>query len=162
MLTQEYVKKLFNYNPETGDLIWKVSSSRNIKIEDIAGTIISDGYLQVQINKKRYLVHRIIWLWNYGVFPKNQIDHKNRDAADNRIENLRDATQSENSGNKGRSKSNTSGIKGVYWKKDCKKWRVQIQINGKKVHLGYYVKIEDAELAYKKAAIEKLGEFSGF
>ena len=146
-MTQDIVRKLFNYNEFTGLLTWKIKSAKNIKVGDEAGTIGSHGYIQVTIKGKLYLVHRIIWLWYYGYLPENLIDHKNRNKIDNCIKNLRETTQICNLRNTGNISSNTSGIKGVCFDKRDEKWTTYIMVNKKHRSLGSYKDFDDAVCA---------------
>ena len=92
MITQEELKELLDYNPETGLFTWNVYN--NIKNKTTAGTF-NDGYIQIKIKQKIYQAHRLAWLYVYGEWPKGQIDHINGIRDDNRIENLRDVTNRE-------------------------------------------------------------------
>ena len=107
-LTVDLLKELFDYDKETGNLIWKRKPSTKIKVGDIAGTLKDNGYIYVGINHNSYRAHRLIFLMHKGYLPKT-IDHINRDKLDNRIENLRPATVSQNSMNRDISSKNTSG-----------------------------------------------------
>lgn len=138
MLTQEDVRKLFNYDKLTGSLIWKIRLSNRISIGDYAGSMSNKGYLTTRVKNKLYLNHRLIWLYHYGYFPENQIDHIDRDKLNNRVNNLREVSQSCNIRNTGSRKNNKSGVKGVSWHKASKSWRVNIMTNGKPNYLGYY------------------------
>lgn len=153
-LAQDLVRELFDYNEATGELIWKVSTAIRIKIGDVAGSLNKiSGYYQVMINNKNYRLHRIIWLWQYGYTPTT-LDHIDRDRTNNKIENLREVTVSENNQNKSLSSNNTSGYKGVNWDKREGKWRAKIQLNNKMKHLGYFDNLQDAINARKEG--EKL------
>ena len=111
-LTQEKLKTLLNYNPETGIFTWK---KRN---QNISGTINNKGYVVIQINNKIYLAHRLAWLYMTGLWPKNDIDHFNQVRTDNRFFNLREATRKENCQNVHKPHpNNSSGYLGVYWNK---------------------------------------------
>ena len=140
-LTQQHLKELLHYDKETGIFTWKISRCNSIKIGDEAGNKHNAGYLIIGISilsvPKRYLSHRLAWLYVYGEFPKEHIDHVNHDRKDNRIDNLREATQKHNCRNASKYKTNKSGINGVNWHKRVKKWRAEIKVNGKKIHLGY-------------------------
>ena len=142
MLTQEIVKELLNYNPETGELFWRERSIKWFKTERdckiwntrFAGkeaftALDSKGYFRSAILSKEYRVHRIIWLWVFGKWPKGQIDHINHDKKDNRLVNLRDVTHRENHKNQSIAKNNTSGCAGVYFNKQIEKWQAQIMID---------------------------------
>ena len=87
-MTQEYLKSLLYYNPETGKFTWRVSKNNRVKCGSEAGTIQSSGHRRIRIDKKDYLAHRLVWLWYYGRWPENEIDHINK-PDDNRLKNLR-------------------------------------------------------------------------
>ena len=125
-LTQTEVKRLFHYNPDTGVLTRRISAGP-AKAGSKAGHLDSHGYLQVRAgNKKKYLVHRIIWLHVYGYWP-GLLDHINRDKTDNRIANLREVSMSENLLNTNLRKNNTSGVKGVHFDIHTRRWRAQFR-----------------------------------
>lgn len=100
-------------------------------------------------------------MFHHGYLP-GEIDHINNIKMDNRIENLREADRSRNCMNKNITKSNKTGFKGVSWFKKSKKYRAQIQINGKPKHLGLYNCPKEAHLSYCKAALERDAEFAKF
>jgi len=152
MITQELVKSLFDYDPNTGVFKRKVTVSNNAKVGQTLDSKNSHGYLQAAIKKKSFKVHRLIWLYVYGEFPKDTIDHINGIRDDNRIENLRACTNKENLQNKKFFKNNTTGYKGVV--KKGNKFVAQIGFNGKCKHLGYFLKAEDAHKAYCEAGIK--------
>ena len=131
-LTQKRVRALFDCDPETGLLTWKVNKGR-IKAGQLAGGMFKSGYLAVGVDCSRYYSHRVIWLWYYGYFPENDIDHVNRDRFDNRICNLREVSRSCNNYNSCVSMSNTSGIKGVDSYKGG--FRASIGIEGKPCYI---------------------------
>ncbi len=143
-LSQCEVRRLFDYNPETGDLVRKITVSSKGKKGQVAGSIGPQGYILIKINQVSYRVHRIIWLWLYGVFPKNEMDHINHNRADNRRINIREATHLINSRNLSMSKRNTSGTTGVHWCKGDKRWGALISVSCKRIFLGHYKKIDDA------------------
>ena len=152
MITQDELKKKLHYNLNTGIFTWLVAN-HNRKIGDEAGTLYN-GYIRICINYKRYPAHHLVWLYIYGVFPIKQLDHINHNPSDNRIENLREASQKTNSQNASKSKKNTSGFKGVSWDKEKNKWRARIRINNKNVHLGYFVCLLDAARVYDEKALD--------
>jgi len=115
-LTQERLKHLLHYNPDTVVFTWLSKPSRRINSGSIAGRIKpKKGYVEIGISGRIYLAHRLAWLYIYGTWPKEQVDHINGIRNDNRIKNLRLATTSQNQWNKKMQKNNTSGIKGVSW-----------------------------------------------
>ncbi len=154
-MTQEYLKSLLDYNPETGKLTWRVSKSKRVKSGSEAGRLDSDGkYRRIGIDGKTYPAHRLAWLWYYGTLPEDQIDHINHNPDDNRIENLREVSNQENHKNLSRPRNNTSGHVGVHWCKKAKKWCASIQPNGKKIYLGYFKEKEDAVKAREEAEVK--------
>ena len=157
-ITQELIRSLFDY--KDGELYWKVQKAHRNKIGDKAGYLNKDtNYYLVGINNKRHKLHRLIFLYHYGYLPK-YIDHIDNDPLNNKIENLRSITKSQNAMNQ-KPKSGSSQYKGVHWNKQNKKWVSRIKINGKKkFHLGSFNLEEDAAKAYNKAAIELFGEYA--
>jgi hypothetical protein len=115
-LTAEKVRSLFDYEPETGIFTWKVDRSTKVKAGDVVGYInINDGYRYTKINGTSYLVHRLIWLWQTGSWPREEMDHVNRIRNDNRLANLREATPSENAFNSSPNKDKPSSLpRGIY------------------------------------------------
>lgn len=153
MITQEILKDLFDYNPETG-VFKHIKARRGVKQWSIAGTLCHTNYINISANGKIYQAHRLAWLYVYGEFPNKQIDHINGNGSDNRIANLRLATMNENQFNKKLAKNNTSGVKGITWDKYKKKWKAYIGFNNKLISLGYYETIEMAKDKLYKARIK--------
>ena len=153
-MTQDELKQMLDYSPDTGEFTWLVSSAKRIKIGDIAGSPQSRGYRQIKINGKNYQLHRLVWLYVHGSFPTHCIDHINGVKHDNRLSNLREATSAENMQNVKRYKSNSSGFIGVVRYEQRNKWTAQIQKNGKRIFLGYFDTPEEAHDAYLKAKVE--------
>ena len=146
MLTQEELKCIFNYNPETG-LIKYINPKYNQQKDWFPGLLGSHGYYMIQINRKSYLVHRLIFLYMTGKWPSNIVDHINRNKKDNSWSNLRDTDRTINNLNKVKAnKNNLSGKLGVA--KHPNGWTAQLKIKGKKHHLGLFNSIEEAEKSY--------------
>jgi len=141
-MTKDLLHELFEY--KNGNLLWKVSKARRIKVGDIAGSVNSNGYMQVQINKKMFRVHRLVWIMhNESIDEELHIDHINRDRLDNCIDNLRLVTPQENSFN--------SKSRGYSWIKAKKKYVAQITIDRVQKTLGAFDNAEDARRAYLDA-----------
>jgi len=155
-LTQAKLKELFDYDPLVGDLVRKTTVASNAKVGDIAGKAMPRGYIQVRIETKSYLAHRLIFLLMTGRWPKHEIDHIDHDTGNNRWGNLREATRGENSKNQSSNSRNTSGHIGVCWDKNRKKWEAKINVKRRNVHIGRFEKFEDACNA-RKAAEKKYG-----
>lgn len=160
MLTQEYVKILFKYDSETGDLFRKERPRPHFKKDNSwkrwnnrfanksALSIDKDGYRIILIDYRPYRVHRIAFLWMNGRWPKEDVDHKDGNRLNNKWENLREATRSQNNYNSKIHKNNTSGFKGVGRQLDnSEKWFARINYNKRIVHLGTYNDYHFAVLA---------------
>jgi hypothetical protein len=154
-LTQERLKELLHYDPETGLFKWLVATSRRIHVGDIAGYARPDGYLFIKVDGFQYMAHRLIWLYVHDNWPVDQIDHINGLRSDNRLCNLREATNPENSQNVAPKKNNTSGFIGVTWLAHRNKWRAQIMVNRKNHYLGIYDTAEKANAARVAAKASK-------
>lgn len=160
MLSKEYLNSLFNYNPETGLLTWKIARSNRILKGSVVGSDTGNGYFKVSIDKKYYKVHRIVWQMLYGNLPDNYvIDHINGDGQDNRLCNLRLATLQENQRNSVKSKPSTSKYKGVNYDKERGKWKAEFRYNNKSYFIGRFNTEEDAKEAYDAVAKVAFGEF---
>lgn len=144
------LRELFYYIPHTGKLISLVDSKRR-HAGDTVGTTDGKGHLQVYIDGRLWQVHRICWKLYYGVDPLDQIDHINGKRSDNKIVNLREASQLENNRNICIPKNNTSKIIGVTFHKATKKWSAQIRVNRKNIWLGVFTDKKSAITARKEA-----------
>ncbi len=158
-ITQEELKRLLCYDGNSGEFVWLVQRSR-WTVGQRAGKTSRFGYRRIGIGRRHYPAHRLAWLYVYGEWPAGDLDHINRDRADNRIGNLRLATPSENGGNRSLNRKSVSGVKGVVWNKDSKKWQAQIAKNGRLHYLGLHSTVAEAAEAYAKAAADLFGEFA--
>jgi hypothetical protein len=156
-MTIEELKTALLYNPDTGEFVWK--SARPGVVRSIAGYKMKNGYVTICLDQKQYYAHRLAWLYVNGSWPTLMLDHINGDRADNRIANLRLANQTEQNANSKIRKDNSSGIRGVYFAKDIKRWRAQINVRSKWIHLGSFADFEQAKDAYEEAAFRYFGEF---
>jgi hypothetical protein len=163
-LTQERLKELLHYNPDTGLFTWKARPFKNFKtLKNMnawnaknaykqAGTLEKNGYIRISIDSKDYRAHRLAWLYFYGIFIDRQIDHINHNTSDNRIINLRLATQGQNNQNQNRSHiDNKSGFLGVSFNTYKNKYFSRIQVERKQYFLGYFNTAIEAHEAYLTA-----------
>ena len=158
------IKNSLSYDSDSGILTWKWRDSKpkNVNVAFAgkrAGSLNSTGYRSIRIEGIDYKEHRITWVLKTGSWPKDQIDHINGVRDDNRWENLREATESENKRNQRKARG-SSGVVGVFWEKNAKKWRSQIKPRGKIIHLGLFENKEDAVKARRAAEKEYYGEFA--
>jgi len=143
---------LFIYNPINGKLYNKTSRPRGRKGAE-TGTDHSGGYRRLKLDYKYYLVHRVIWKMVTGKEPAPEIDHINHQRGDNRMENLREVTRSENQQNASKRKDNVSGVTGVYWDKATSRWKAEVQVEGNRIYLGYFIQRWHAIRARKLAEV---------
>jgi len=156
----ETANYLFDLDKENGNLIWKNPTSNRVKRGSIAGCHHkASNSIVIGLYGKLFYAHRIIYLIYNGKWPDYEIDHIDGNRINNKPSNLREATRSQNQTNLGITKRNKSGIRGVWWDKNRKKWASQIQKNHKVKSLGRFDTIEEAYQAYKNASIEIHGEF---
>lgn len=125
------------YNESNGNFYWRTNKSKRIRAGDLAGYTNEDGYKFIRIDNKLYREHRLAWIYMYGEFS-GEIDHIDNNPSNNKIENLRVCTSSQNKQNMRKRKDNTSGVKGLHWYKAYNKWQVNLTVNGKTKFYGYY------------------------
>jgi HNH endonuclease len=145
-----------DYNPLTGIFTWRVKVNSRAKYGAVAGCW-SRGYWVIRVAGKLHGAHRLAWFFVYGKWPE-QIDHINGIQSDNRIANLRLATTAQNAANMKRPKDNTTGFKGVSFKKG--KWRATIKHAGHQFQIGTFATPEEAHAAYVAASRRLFGEFA--
>lgn len=162
----EYLRECFDYCHETGVLTWKERPREHFEKDaghrifnsksagKQAGSRQPKGYVFVHLGVWALPAHRIIWAMHYGSWPADQIDHINMDKADNRISNLKEATNLENRHRTAIFRSNTSGFLGVSWHKASRKWVARLMIGGRSVSLGYFKQLEAAAEARKLADMQ--------
>lgn len=173
MITPDILRELIEYHPDSGRFFWKMRERKWFKDErsqkiwntKFAGketftTNDGDGYRMSSVLHVKVKAHRVAWAIHYGETPSCFLDHINTIKDDNRISNLRLASNSENMCNTTKRADNTSGVKGVYWCKEKSKWCAEIKKNGKKRFLGRFIDIDQARLAYEKASKMYHGEFA--
>ena len=161
-LTSEYVKSIISYDPETGNFTWKyredATKSWNTQFAWTRCGSPSNGYILIRINGKGYRAHRLVWLITHGYWPEMEIDHVNGDKKDNRLTNLRLADRVQQGHN--RKSSGKSGLLGVHWCKNAKKWISFTRLNSKKKYLGSFDCPAAASFAYQIATHKKVGDYT--
>lgn len=146
-LTVERLREVLHYNAETGRWTWRVKAS-NMTPGMAAGGDKGDGYRRIKIDGCSYRAARLAFFYMKGRWPHPEIDHINRDRADDRWENLRQLSHRLNSLNRGLHSNNTSGFKGVCWDKHQRKWVSQTRVNYRRINLGTFNTKEEAHQAY--------------
>lgn len=155
-------KDIFDYNQNTGKLYWKIRICKKMRVGEEAGCEAKNGYIVIRVYGRLYYAHRIAWsiMTDEDINKFGEIDHENRIRNDNRWENLRPATSSQQKANASKKKRCSSKYKGVTWNKDANLWVAQIKRNKKNYNLGSYKKEEDAALAYQKKAVQFFGGYA--
>lgn len=154
ILTQARLRELFVYDPDTGIVTRKITVGKRGKAGAIVGCLTQKGYLSLRVDGRFYLLHRVIFMYVHGRMPEQQIDHVNGVKTDNRISNLREANEHENSQNVKVHRDSSSGLLGVSWRASLKKWRASIGLDGSHKHLGYFHSKDEAYQAYCAAKRE--------
>lgn len=162
-LTQEYLKSILRYDPETGVFTWLVKrNSRGGKVRPgaPAGQVNKYGYLVIGIDGERHFAHRLAWLYMTGAWPEDEVDHENRMPGDNRWINLRPATSTQQKINTGMRCDNSSGIRGVWFDAPRRKWSARIGVEKRKIFLGRFDSIDLAAEARRLAELRYFGEYA--
>lgn len=157
--TQDQLKKILKYDPETGCFTWLIQRSSRRKIGDKAGYLDPGRYVRINVQGHLHYAHRLAFLYMEGAYPKNDVDHINRSKSDNRWINLRKATRTENFFNRPLGINNTSGYKGVSFDKSKNKFSAIATINGKSNFLGRFNSALEAHEAYVRFSKERHGQF---
>lgn len=164
-LTAEFVRSILDYDSQTGVFRWKYRadypSRWNTKWGGKEAGSAVKGYRQIQIGHARnYYCHVLAWLYVYGEWRPKEVDHRNRDRSDNRIDNLRLATESENGCNKAMQRNNTSGVAGVHWLAQARRWQAVISKNGRKMWCKNFRTLDEAAEARRQMLPRIHGEFA--
>ena len=157
-LTADKLRELLRYEPETGLFFWLVDRKSNKMAGKPAGSM-SDGRWRIMIDDESFYANQLAWLWMTGEWAPHLIDHENADKSDDRWDNLRPATKSQNGANRRVLKETAAGKKGV----TCQpygRFQARIRRDGKSIHLGMFATAEEAHAAYASAAKELFGEFA--
>ncbi len=152
MVTQDELKRMFIYVPESGNFY---------KDGEIVGCLNKAGYFSIKVKRKTYLAHRLAWIYMRGDIPTGfDIDHINMQRSDNRIFNLRLATRSQNMQNAYKAQSNNkTKLRGVSFDARSNRYRARIKYQGKQITIGWFTNADEASLAYLNAK-RKNHEFS--
>lgn len=159
MISHGRLLELLKYDRDTGIFTWRLARGR-AAAGSVAGRVSLHGYHEIRLDDRLYKAHRLAWLYVHGTMPCEHIDHINGVRADNRIDNLRPASPSQNQHNRGAQSNNTSGFKGVSWNSRRKKWCAQIRFEWSTQFLGYFEDAQAAKRAYDAAASKMHGEFA--
>jgi hypothetical protein len=158
----ERLHKSLSYDPETGIFHHKLSGKHR-QAGDIAGRVVKNSHTNYWLvwAGKSYQAHRVAWLFVYGEWPAGQLDHINGIGTDNRIANLRLATQSQNNANRHKNVRSFSPLKGVsYQRRRSKPWIARITKDKRSIYLGRFATCEAAHATYLEAAETMFGEFA--
>jgi len=153
----DLINELFKY--KEGLLIRKIARGKKWKKNTQAGRLHPNGYRYVNINKINYLEHRIIFMMFHKYMP-NEIDHIDGNPNNNKIENLREVTHTQNSFNRKIRKDNESGIKCVSWNKEKQKWVVRITVDGERKFLGAFDDLAIAKIIADTARLNYHKEYA--
>ncbi len=156
MITQEQLKKIIHYSPETGSFTWLIQRGKASPGKS-AGHVCyknTKQYLIIGVNGRIDRAHRLAWLYMTGSWPTMEIDHINGNGLDNSWSNLREVDRQTNCRNMRLHSHNTSGVAGVSWRKQKSKWRSYIVVNNKQLNLGHFCDWFDAVCARKSAEIK--------
>jgi len=158
-VSQQELKTIVHYDPETGLFTWLSNRGGKAFAGSVAGSVNRRGYVELTIACRKWLAHRLAWYYMHGAVPV-AVDHINGNRQDNRLENLREVTRSENQCNRGVLANNTSGYAGVSWHKKSKAWVVRLMKNGKSHMIGYFKDLELAGLVASEARSLYHGTFA--
>jgi hypothetical protein len=157
VLSAADIRHLVSYDPDTGSMKWVCSRSNKAPAGAEVGSINQSGYRYSVIRRKNFAVHRLVWLYVHGQWPRGFVDHINGIRSDNRLANLREATRSQNQANR---RANSNHLKGTHFNLRLGRWQAAIRIQGKGTHLGYFDTAEAAHAAYVAKAQEVHGQFA--
>lgn len=158
--TQARLKDVLHYEPSTGVFTWLKVTSNRIRIGDQAGSIRENGYRDIRFDGKAVRAHRLAWLYMTGEWPDGHLDHKNLKRDDNWWENLRPATRTQNNCNMSIRSDNKTGVKGICWNTEKRKWMVTISAAGVTKNLGCFKDFDLAKEVITSARNEMHGDFA--
>jgi AP2 domain/HNH endonuclease len=153
-LTRARLRELLHYDEDTGEFRWRKHGGNEVCLGDVAGCV------RICVLGRTYRAHQLAWLYVTGRWGRPMIDHRDGDATNNRWSNLRRASASQNGANRGRSRQNSSGYKGVSLCRRSGRWEAYITKKRRRMHLGTFDTPEAAHDAYVAAARKLFGEFA--
>jgi hypothetical protein len=150
-LTHERVLELFDYDAATGNLLWRKPTSNAVKVGDVVGVVATNGRRYLKVDNENHMVHRVVWFFHKGEWPKYHLAPVDKDYLNTRLENLVEQTPRETIKKGGLRSTNTTGVKGVSWDESKKEYAVFAYIDGKSVFHSSHKSLEDAAVAAKEA-----------
>ena len=160
-LTRARLRELLDYDPETGEFRWRKGFRNEVEVGDLAGCACGQRcHRSIKIDGRVYREHQVAWFYMKGRWGRPTIDHRDGDVTNNRWNNLRRATWSQNNANRRRPSHNTSGFKGVSLCRKSGKWLAFIGKKGRMIYLGGFLTPQAAHDAYAAAARKLFGEFA--
>lgn len=156
MLSVADLVREVRYEPDTGLMFRRTKRGEKLIHRPVAGK----RHGRIRISGRSYEAHRLAWLYMFGIWPRDLLDHISGDPSDNRICNLREANRSDNAANKRRHVNGRSGLKGASLHKATGMWQAQIMVDGKKRYLGLFSTAAEAHQVYCRAATEHFGAFA--
>jgi hypothetical protein len=160
MLTYSRLCELLEYRPDTGEFVWRTTTSNRAIAGEVAGHVTNCGYVRIALDGKRYLRSHLVWLLHTRALPTRRIDHKNRDRTDDRLSNLRLVSATQNLCNASKRSDNTSGVTGVGWSKQKQRWHARLKVDGRVVYSKFFSSLADAERAISSARVEIHGDYA--
>ena len=157
VLTHDHLLSILSYDERSGNFVWLINSGR-ARIGNIAGNVHSGGYVVIIVDKKQYKAHRLAWFYVTGEWPRGRLDHKDNCGSNNRWDNLRPATHSQNMANRKLNANNSCGHKGVV--RRGSRYRAYINKDGKRYNLGTFSTAEEAAAVSWAKAQELHGSFA--
>lgn len=169
---KDLLRRLFSYENATGHLVWCTRPPEDFATKracdgwnsrfpgTVAGYVSLRGYRIISVSGVQYRAHRLVWAFHHGSVPE-ELDHINRRRSDNRLQNLRPATRSENNRNIGLRADNRSGVPGVYWSAKNQRWVAQIKVEGRNIGLGWFADKFSAITARHSGELKHFGNFRG-
>jgi hypothetical protein len=160
LVTQNRLKELLYYHPESGDFVWLEKPSQSVKAGTQAGCLRSDGYVVVTVEGERFAAHRLAIFYVTGDWPAEEVDHEDTVKHHNWWANLRPASHSQNPANRGAYSNRNTKIKNVRWYPNYAKYVVDVGYLGRRHHVGYFGTVEEAIAARDAKTAELHGEFA--